>query len=284
VVCGDLTSTFRPYLGEKIDLPVFLSRNDFIEEVHKAKFKKEPSGYRALTEDEIKQINARPASSPLMPRQEKGTRRSCSLPYQLYADGGLTADKNNFQLTFAASKEMFGAKAAGSPFNVYASKLKTDNSNSFVSPTNRSYAVAPGDELTDSWKLEQFEDSRYHLSVYGPNGFFREFTGDATDPLINIRCDYAKAKKKKTSTGLEFKFKNQGSTPIEVQLVDLSYGRPAQKQRIEANSEKTFNIDLNSSHGWYDYTLNVIGGSMFGRRFSGRVETGEMGFTDPAIG
>jgi hypothetical protein len=150
VVCGDLTSSFRPYLGETIDLPVFLSRNDYIEEVHKAKFKQDPSGYRPLTTNEVQQVNEKAALSPLMPKQEKGIRKSCPLPYELYAHGGLSTDKKHFQLTLAAGREGFGAKAAGSPFNVYApGKFKSENSAAFEPLSNRSYAVAPGDGLGD---------------------------------------------------------------------------------------------------------------------------------------
>ncbi|HEY5918613.1 MAG TPA: phospholipase C, phosphocholine-specific [Chryseolinea sp.] len=285
VVCGDLTSSFRPYLGEKIELPTFLSRNDYIEEVHKAKFKEDPSGFRPLTSNEIQQINDKPASSPFMPRQEKGIRKSCAIPYQLYANGSVTPDKKKFQLKLAASREIFGAKAAGSPFNVYApGKFRRENSPDFETLCNWSYAVAPGDELIDHWNLEQFEGSRYHICVYGPNGFYREYTGDENDPSFDLNSNYKKAKKKKTTPGLELKFKNLNSKPVEVELIDLSYGKAPQKQVIGGNDEKTIAIDLTSSHGWYDFLLKTIGNNNFGRRFAGRVETGEMAFTDPSIG
>jgi phospholipase C len=41
-VCGDLTSAFRTYNGEKIKNPEFLQRDEFVESIHKAKFKKLP--------------------------------------------------------------------------------------------------------------------------------------------------------------------------------------------------------------------------------------------------
>jgi phospholipase C len=284
VVCGDLTSAFRPYLGEKIELPAFLSRNDYIEEVHKAKFKQEPSGYRPLTNEEIQQINEKSASSPLMPTQEKGIRKSSALPYELYAHGGLTTDKKRFQLTLAASRESFGTKAAGAPFNVYApGKFKKEN-DAFEELSNRSYAVAPGDELNDHWNLDQFDGSNYHLCVYGPNGFYREFKGDDTDPLLNVTCGYRKGKKKKILPGIEVKIKNLNQKAIQVELTDLSYGQNARKQLIEPNAENTFVIDLAESHGWYDLALKLVDNNNFGRRFSGRVETGDIGFTDPSMG
>ena len=219
-----------------------------------------------------------------MPTQEKGVRKSSALPYELYANGGLTPDKKKFQLTLTASRESFGAKAAGSPFNVYApGKFKMQNA-AFEELCNWSYAVAPGDELTDHWVLDQFEGSNYHLCVYGPNGFYREFKGDQTDPLLNVRCEYQKGKKKKTLSGMEVKIRNLSQKAIDVELIDLSYGQPSRKQRLEPNAEKTIAMDLIQSHGWYDFALKVQDNKTFGRRFSGRVETGEIGFTDPSMG
>ena len=277
VVCGDLTSTFRPYLGEKIELPQFLSRNEFIEEVHKAKFKKDPSDFHALTNEEIQQVNVKPSSASVMPKQEKGTRKSCAIPYQLYAEGGLSADRQSFELKLAALKEIFGAKSAGAGFNVYAPG-RSDHT------YLRSYAVAPGDELKDHWELNQFANSQYHLAVHGPNGFFREFIGDREDPLLEIQCEYRKAKKKKLLSGLEIKIKNSGSNSAEIEFIDLAYGQQPKMHQVKPNTDKTIPIDLSKSHGWYDISLKVIGNDLFGRRLSGRVETGEMSFTDPAMG
>ena len=276
VVCGDLTSTFRPYLGENIELPQFLSRNEFIEGVHKAKFKKDPSDYRALTSEEVQQINVKPSSVSVMPRQEKGTRKSCAIPYQLYADGGLTADRQSFELKLAALREIFGAQSAGAPFNVYAPGKSDHN-------YLRSYAVAPGDVLKDHWELKEFANGVYHLAIHGPNGFFREFIGDRQDPFLEIQYEYSNTKKKKLFAGLEIKIKNSGSNSVEMEFIDLSYGEQSKKHQFRPGTNKTISIDLSKSHGWYDMSLKVTGNTLFSRRLSGRVDTGEMSFTDPAM-
>ena len=49
VVCGDLTSAFRPYDDEKIDLPKPLDRDETVERIHSAKFRERPHGGAALT-------------------------------------------------------------------------------------------------------------------------------------------------------------------------------------------------------------------------------------------
>lgn len=118
-----------------------------------------------------------------MPRQEKGTRSSCPLPYQLYAEGKINADKKTFDIKFVAKNEVFGAKAAGSPFTVYAA-IGNDLS-------IRNYALAAGDEIQDKWPLHEFENNNYDLRVNGPNGFFREFKGNANDPAVEIVFEYS---------------------------------------------------------------------------------------------
>src|SRR5690606_7530740 len=106
-VCGDLTSVFNPYNETAVKLP-FLEKNQFIESIHKAQFKENPSGFKPLSQEEIQQINKDPRSSSLMPQQEKGMKPSCALPYQLYAEGALSADKKQFELILKAKNEVFG--------------------------------------------------------------------------------------------------------------------------------------------------------------------------------
>jgi phospholipase C len=185
-VCGNLSSVFKPYNGEKIKGLSVVAKNSFYESIHKAQFKKDPSGYKPLTGDEIKKLNKKPASFPFMPRQEKGTRSSCALPYQLYADGKLSDDKGSFEVLFAAKNEIFGDQAAGSPFNVYA-----ESGSDFVI---RNYALLAGSQLKGHWPLDEFQSQNYHLKVNGPNGFFREFSGNANDPSIEISFEYTRNK------------------------------------------------------------------------------------------
>ncbi|MEZ4903533.1 MAG: phospholipase domain-containing protein [Spirosomataceae bacterium] len=194
-VCGDLSSTFRPYNGEEIKLPTFVKKDSFIQGVHQAKFKKVPSNFKKLTPEEIIQINQSPASSPHLPQQEKGVRPSSALPYQLHTVGKL--EKSNdpaFQLALSAKNDAFGKNAAGAPFQVYVpGKYRNGKEKPFEELKAWSYAVSAGDTLIDKWPLQNFENEAYHLCVYGPNGFFRELSGNANDPHIAIDCDYQRA-------------------------------------------------------------------------------------------
>jgi phospholipase C len=114
-VCGDLSSVFRPYNGEKLNKPAFLERDEFIESIHKAQFKNVPSNYKQLTKEDIVQINKHSHSSPFLPVQEKGIRSSCALPYELYANGNLDSNKESLVIDFKSGNKIFDAMAAGSP-------------------------------------------------------------------------------------------------------------------------------------------------------------------------
>jgi len=268
-ICGDLTSVFRPYNGEKINAPDALNKDLFIESIHKAKFKNPPADYKKLRADEIKSINNN-AASAYMPAQEKGIRPSNALPYEIYVDGKLSSDKKSFEIFFEAKNNIFGEDTAGVPFLVYARK----KDNMHVT----SYAVLPGDNIKDLWNINDFENSNYHISVHGPNGFFREFKGNNNDPLINIACNYQHDVNdpKKLTGNIEISFQNENNKNT-IEITD-HYTKTTQ------NISSTIVLDLSKTYGWYDFTVKIKGNNLFEKRYAGRVETGKEGFTDPMMG
>jgi phospholipase C len=271
-VCGDLTSTFMPYNGEKHVLPTFVERDEFVESIHKAKFKQPPSDFRTLSADEIQSANRTPASSKL-PRQEKGTRTSRSLPYELYVNGKVTNDKK-FEMKFEVGKDIFGDRSAGAPFQVYS------YGSSF---SNRSYAVTPGDALMDSWTTNDFSEGRYHFKVHGPNGFFREFKGSTNDPGLDVSCTYEKDSKNKLTGNIEMLIGNRSSKSITMRVTD-GYGKQSPlSKKIGAGEKATIRVVSAKSSGWYDSLVTIDGNAMFENRFSGRVETGNDSISDPAM-
>jgi phospholipase C len=284
-VCGDLSSVFRPYNGEKIENPEFVAREAFLESIHKAQFKKLPSDYKLLTTDEIAQINKDPHSSPYMPQQEKGIKPSSALPYQLYADGKLSADKKSFEIKFTASNKTFGAKALGSPFNVYApGKYATMNDPQKMEDLRTwAYTVKAGDTLADVWPLHEFENSEYHLRTYGPNGFFREYRGNAADPLVDVVCEYEQAAGKLTGN-VSLKITNHTNKAQTIAVTDHGYKTGDHKVSVKAGASITIALNLSKTHGWYDFSTKTDGFEKFARRFAGRVETGTSSFSDPLMG
>jgi phospholipase C len=285
-VCGDLTSVFRPYNGEKINMPFVVEKDSFIESIHKAKFKKEPSAYKKLTTKDIEHINRDPHTSLLLPKQEKGVRASCPIPYELYVDGKVNSDKKSFEVVFEARNEIFGSTAAGSPFIVYAP-------GKYLQETLRewTYAAAPGTSIKDLWQMDHFENNLYHLLVYGPNGFFREFKGNGDDPLINILFgyEYNSAGSKKLTGNLEIKLTNLNpGNKYTVEFIDNVYKTPASTTLLDTANSKNADgdiiLNLGKSFNWYDITVKIKGNDFFERRYAGHVETGEESKSDPAMG
>ena len=274
-VCGDLSSTFRPYQGEIVKLPAFVKKEPFIESIHKAQFKDVPKNYKQLTKDEIQQCNDQPTASPYLPRQEAGIRPSCALPYELYVDG-YTAN-NRFILTLAAKNEVFGKRALGAPFQV--SQLLTNDARF------RSYTVAAGDSLTDEWSI----DEPFHLCVQGPNGFFREFKGTPANPLLSVSCIYERDTKKQLTGNVVVKLVNTDlSRSYSVQLLDAGYQSKDQQIVLEKvgtkGAERSVGLNLKNSNNWYDFSVKITDFDAFEQRYAGRVETGKDSFSDPLMG
>jgi phospholipase C len=149
-----------------------------------------------------------------------------------------------------------------------------------------SYALSPGNSLQDAWQLANFDDKQYHLQVHGPNGFFREFTGDGNDPQVTVKCTYAKAagNAQKLSGQLLIQLVNKGNAAYTVEISDNAYKTGARTQLLQAGESKDVLLDLAKSHGWYDCSVKIKGNRLFEQRYAGRVETGKAGFTDPLMG
>jgi len=240
MVCGDLTSVFKPYDGGTIKMPAPVKKKEFYESIHAAQFRKLPVMPDPQTEEDIK-------SGRKLPAQEKGVRPSNALPYELHVIGVVSTYKKKFSIV------MLSGGKVGAPFHVYA--YGKDFS-------TKCYAVAAQTSLADSWPLDLFENGRFHFRVDGPNGFMREFKGDANDPREFI---------------LSY---DDDKVAIEcydnAEVIDNAYGQ--KKIKIKPG-KKTL---LTTTSGWYDFTATVPG-TNYSVRFAGRVETGKESITDPAL-
>jgi len=261
-VCGDLTSVFRPYNGEKIAQPDFLSKDAFLESIHKAQFRPLPNDFKALTTAEVAAYDRDPKGSPYRAKQEPGTRPSCALPYRFAVDGRLNADKTKFEILFRNDDAFFGGRTAGAPFNVYEPG---------EAGRNWAYAVKAGDALSDSWSLAE-SGGNYHLRVYGPNGFFREFRGGGADAL-DVTFEYA--------GGLLLQHRQHLACVVEI--VDHAYGAAPITKELPAGGEWRVPLSFEKSHQWYDFSVRLKGVKGFERRYAGRIETGREGISDPQM-
>ena len=291
-VCGDLTSAFTSFKTVNKEKVTLVSRDGYYEEIYNAKFKNQPLDFRRLSPEEIAQFNKNPHTSRLMPRQEPGVRASTALPYELYADGQLSDDKKHFEIQMEAKNSVFAGKAAGSPFIVYAPgeylTLESEGGNEKVFEPVRAwhYAVKVGDALTDKWPLNAFKAEDYHLRLYGPNGFFREFKGDANDPAIQVNCDYQRGRmlKGRLTGNLEVKITNTSNhLPYTLKIIDHSRNDKSILLNVLPEKQEIITLDLKTKFQWYDFSVSLNDNPKFLKRYAGRVETGKEGFSDPMM-
>jgi len=285
-VTGNLTSAFSKFDGKPEPALPFLKKKPFIETIYNAKFKSPPSGFHPLSAAEISKVNEDADVGQIMPRQEKGMRRSYALPYELYAEAGLSRSRDKVQLRMKAGDSVFGKTASGSPFNVYLYDHYHGGRREADPMHYACYAVRPGDTLEESWDLSQFLDGRYHLDVHGPNGFFRSCRGSGADPLLEISCHYESrsASPGKLTGDVILVFRNPSSDDYRVAIKDEGYGRRDIIKTIAAGrADERVICALDTSYRWYDLSVKVLGSEGFERRYAGRVETGAEGVTDPLL-
>jgi phospholipase C len=243
-VCGDLSSAFRSPRQDAMKPVVFPDRAHFLENIHKAQFKPMIGGF----------------TSKFQSQQERGTRPSLPLPYDLHAHAQLGADKKQLEVVLESRK-------SGCPFHAYTPGTYKKQ----VQLRTRAYAVAAGEKLQDAWSMDGFENDRYHLRVCGPNGFLREFQGDLNDPPVVVLCTYV---------GGDVELRIQSEKALTFSITDHSYKSAARTISVPAGGRNSVAMRLKKSASWYDFS---VASGNYSRRFAGRVETGQVGISDPAM-
>jgi phospholipase C len=138
--------------------------------------------------------------------------------------------------------------------------------------------------VEDSWRLADFEGGAYRLRVYGPNGYFREFSGGRSEPGVDVHLENARPQVEGTVRGLSIVVTNRdGWQNRTIEVRDHAY-KSLPLSRVLAPGERALlEIDTLSSAGWYDLSVRTADDAGFERRYAGRVETGEWGISDPAM-
>jgi phospholipase C len=274
-VAGDLTSCFRPFDATAPALQA-LDRDRFVISIEKARDKKLPSNYTRLTNDQIADINRNGTLSPFLTNQEPGTRPSCALPYNLHAEGSVNKARTDFRLTLKAGNEAHGQRSAGAPFNVYLRNLKGR-------PSMRAatYAVTPGDTLVAEFPLALFPDGSWDIEVHGPNGFYRAFVGGRDSHMPDVTLIPERSVNRLTGN-MQLQLRNRLTHHLQISIQDHAYGAAAQTIALAPAQETMLTLPLESSHGWYDFSV-VTKTSSGSARFAGRIETGRPSVTDPAM-
>ncbi|HEY4080414.1 MAG TPA: phospholipase C, phosphocholine-specific [Burkholderiaceae bacterium] len=253
-VCGDLTSCFD-----------FVSPNDPVVPVLP-----DMSNYPAINAAQRALANtAAVTKAPVTPQplfQETGTRFSRALPYELHTSARVEP-RGLLSLIFSNTGEQ------GAVFHVY-DKLHLDR-------IPRRYTVEAGKMLTDFWDTGATDSGKYELWVYSSNGYVRTFSGDAlaTDAAAfkpELQACYDPA-----AGDVYMKVHNTGTATGTVTVTANAYRTDGPwTLDVAAGATGMLHWSLQDSSHWYDFTVSSNG---FERRFSGRVETGKPGVSDPAM-
>ncbi|WP_080776585.1 phosphocholine-specific phospholipase C [Chryseobacterium phocaeense] len=234
-VCGDLTSAFNSSdtKAPKMD---YLDQKDYAKTINAAKTKPVPD-LKWHSEDEI--------SDQLLDLQERGTKPSHALPY-------------HFHVNFGNGKiRMTNLKDTGVPLLIY-DRTQFNSKDYYFS-----YALYAKQELS-----HPVNPGKYDQEVFGPNGFFRKFSGNS-HPEIEVQFI-----SNGTKNEAELFFKTKGSASV---ILEDLYEKSKKTISLQHPEEK-IRLDLNKNKGWYDVKI-TFNDQLW--HFAGRVETGKVSISDP---
>lgn len=248
-IFGDLTSAFN-----------FTDPNNNVLPELAGRIKKSTADNIRNKQESLPQVQ-KPVN-PMMPTQELGFRPSRALPYRLHTSARV--QEKNIGLIFAnTGKE-------GCVFHVY-------DKNALNLPPRR-YVLQSNTQLNDVWKPNRL--GSYDLWVLSVNGYHRHFVGNVNHPNAEIRVCYEIC-----NGDVYVDLMNQSQTELTFHISDNAYYKGQTTTiTVAAGKEYQHHFDLTDSGRWYDYSVRIEGATGWLRRFAGRVETGEDGITDPAMG
>jgi phospholipase C len=206
-----------------------------------------------------------PPAEQVMPVQEPGTRPARAVPYELSVHADVEQSEGAVRLHFANT----GKSAA--VFHVRSG-------NTQAGPW--SYTVGSDSSLSDTWEIAANGLSEYDLSVYGPNGFLRQFKGSVAKESAKLAIS---SKYEVSRDGIILLIENRDKDDGEVSIAD-GYTNKTSVRKLKAGETFEHFWPLEHSFGWYDLTVKADSDPKFTQRLCGHVETGRDSFTDPAIG
>ena len=246
-VSGDLTRCFN-FADPNLQLPVL------------------PDMSEARAETLVLEGNAPSVPVPqALPVQDTGLRYSRALPYELYAQLRYESERSGLRLEITNRGEV------GAVLHLY-DRVRPER-------VPQRYTVESGKHLHDELQPVRSQLS-YDLQLLGPNGFVRQWAGplDGNEPEVFLLY------RPKTSS-LELRARTRG--PEQVLLISPSAYPTDVELRIrlpQSGAWQTRVWSVAENGNWYDFTLRSSLTPTLLYRYAGRLETGEDGVTDPALG
>jgi phospholipase C len=187
------------------------------------------------------------------------------VPYQLQVHADVEQSEGTVRIHFANT----GTSAA---------VFQVRSGNTQAGPW--SYTVGAASSLSDTWEIASNGLTEYDLSVYGPNGFLRQFRGSVGKASAKLLID---SEYEVSSDGIVLLIENRAEDSCEVSIAD-GYTNKTIVRKLKAGETIEHFWQLEHSFGWYDLRVTTDSDPDFAQRLCGHVETGRDSFTDPAIG
>ncbi|HEY0716277.1 MAG TPA: phospholipase C, phosphocholine-specific [Streptosporangiaceae bacterium] len=262
-VCGDLTGAF-----------------DFKSPVYGLPCLPDPGALVTGTE-----YVPRPGSNA-MPAQEPGAKPARPLPVQPNASlTGFTAAGGTVTAQLAFSNSGPHVRKA-SHFTVYNNLAAVPALADYPAGFPGQYTVAPSVPCRTSagWAAvgAVAGETRYDITVTGPNRFLRRFTGDtaAAGAQLSVCAEY-------TGTGcgdgprLRLTLANSGEDEVTFTVTANAYSQDRPYTgRVGGRGSAGYTADpLHGSGGWYDLTVTISSDASWSQRFAGHLENGQPSVT-----
>lgn len=271
MICGDLTSVFRP-AAEQTDVRLQpVNRDAYVERIFSARDKQLPSDFVPIDEELAEQIKSTGQYSLQMQQQEKGWKNACALPHELHVS--MESKENVFSIAATAHRRIKGTKdQAGIPYFVISYVPYDGHECGKV----WNFAVRIGDRLAYSWQLDKIEGELLSFALHGPNGFYRSVHGNKKQmPQVDVQTIVDAAR---PLLAIQVAHSQQ-----QLEVIDHSYGLFA-PMLLSEKQDKQVKIDCSKSQGWYDIEIrSVVADQVFSCRYAGHIETGKPSKTDPLM-
>lgn len=258
-----------------------MDRNSYVERIYAARNKDVPGNFELLDARRLDDIkNHRIDPNSLLPRQEPGTKPACAIPYDARVNATVTNTEEGkaLMVRFDLDGKLQKTKTVGMPFIAIC---RTPYGKGRAVGRVWNFAAREGEPLTYSWPMDEFTSGEYHLEVYGPNGFYREFKGrtyTSAAPLIHVDHHVVNG-----TPHLVIQSHPDSKVGKATCIVtSTAYDREAQPNLLKPGV--SLNLDLQKHHGWYDITIRSEEDPSFYQRYAGHIETGRSSRTDPLMG
>jgi phospholipase C len=237
-VCGDLTSAFN-FANPEAAVVALPDTSAYVPRNHE----KQPDFVPATPTQQV------------LPVQEAGQRPARALPYDLRVGAKADVGKRTLRIDFENRGK------AGACFHVRSAT---------AGEGPWSFTVEAGKQLSHTWQRAE----SYDLSVFGPNGFFRQFRGGFGGLEVEVRYDVR---------AYELMVLVKGASRAGVQITN-AYGGEAIKDALSRGRTLKQTFSLKKTSGWYDIAVTTDADSRFLWCFAGHLENSRESASDPAIG